>query len=97
MEELTIYTLISMIRSFSNEITIKALAHKLGISYSTLARCKNGIWPPSITFDAMKNVIDGCLAGSGVPSRLTLDIFPIMYSNKALIELGRWIHEEWTK
>lgn len=42
-------------------------------------------------------IIDGCLAGSGVPSRLTLDIFPIMYSNKALIELGRWIHEEWTK
>ena len=62
MEELTIYTLTSMIRSFSNEITTKALAHKLGISYSTLARCKNGIWPPSITFDAMKNVIDGCLA-----------------------------------
>lgn len=62
MEKLTIYTLVSMIRSFSNEITIAALASKLGISYSTLSRCKNGIWSPSITFDAMKSVIDGCLA-----------------------------------
>ena len=62
MEALTIHTLITMIRSFSNEITTTGLARKLGISYSTLARCKNGVWPPSITFDAMKSIFDGCLS-----------------------------------
>jgi len=42
-------------------------------------------------------IIDGCLACSGVPSRMTMDIFAMMYTNKALIELGRWIHDEWNK
>ena len=42
-------------------------------------------------------IIDGCLASSGVPSRMTMDIFSMGYANKALVELGRWIHEEWNK
>lgn len=60
MGELNIYTLTSMIRGFSNEVTVKWLSFELGISYSTLARCKNGVWPRSVKFDAMKAVFDRC-------------------------------------
>lgn len=60
MEEMNIYTLLTIIRGFSNEITVRALADKLSISYSTLARCKNGAWPRSITRDAMRAVIEEC-------------------------------------
>lgn len=60
MEEMNIYTLLTIIRGFSNEITVRALSNDLGISYSTLARCKNGVWPRSVTRDAMKNVLDDC-------------------------------------
>ena len=42
-------------------------------------------------------IIDGCSAASGVPSRMTMDVFSQLYGNKLLIELGRWIHEEWKK
>lgn len=41
--------------------------------------------------------IDGIIASSGIPSRMTMDIFHQMYANKLLIELGRWIHSEWKK
>jgi len=54
LEEITIHTLTQLIRGFSNEITAKGLASQLGVSYSTLARCKNGVWPRSITNDALR-------------------------------------------
>lgn len=60
VEGLNIYTLLTIIRGFSNDITVRALAADLGISYSTLARCKNGVWPRSITLDAMRTVLDDC-------------------------------------
>lgn len=60
MSELNIYTLLMMVRGFSNEVTVNWLASQLGISYSTLARCKSGAWPRSVTFDAMKGVFDVC-------------------------------------
>ena len=60
MNELNINTLILTIRSFSNEVTVNWLADELGISYSTLARCKNGQWPRSITIVAMENVLETC-------------------------------------
>ena len=60
MDEMNIYTLLTIIRGFSNEITVRALSDKLSISYSTLARCKNGAWPRSITRDAMRAVIEEC-------------------------------------
>lgn len=41
--------------------------------------------------------IEGAEAASGIPSRMTCDIWPQLYGNKLLIELGRWIHEEWKK
>ena len=43
------------------------------------------------------DIIDGMTAASGVPSRLTMDVFFQLYANKLLIELGRWIHTEWNK
>ncbi|MBQ9002642.1 MAG: hypothetical protein IJ087_12390 [Eggerthellaceae bacterium] len=60
MENLTIQTLNLMVRGFSNEVTVNWLASKLGVSYSTLARCKNGVWPRSVTRQAMRGVFDEC-------------------------------------
>ena len=60
MEKLTIQTLNMMVRDFSNEVTVNWLASKLGISYSTLVRCKNGVWPRSVTLGAMLGVFDEC-------------------------------------
>lgn len=60
MDNLNIYTVLMMIRGLSNEITVRGLSNDLGISYSTLARCKNGVWPRSITFDAMRVVLEDC-------------------------------------
>jgi DNA-directed RNA polymerase beta subunit len=39
--------------------------------------------------------ICGLTASSGIPSRLTMDVFPQIYGNKLLIELGRWVHKTW--
>ena len=60
MNELTIYTLTLLVRGFSNEITVRGLASRLNISYSTLARCKNGKWPRSVTIDSMRSVFEEC-------------------------------------
>ena len=60
MNELNIYALLMAIRGFSNEITVRGLSDKLGISYSTLARCKNGKWPRSVTLEAMRDVLEEC-------------------------------------
>ena len=60
MEEPTIQNLLTAIRGFSNEVTVRALADKLGISYSTVSRCKNGLWPRSLTLGAMLSVLDEC-------------------------------------
>lgn len=69
MNELTIYTLTLLVRGFSNEITVRGLASRLNISYSTLARCKNGKWPRSVTIDSMRSVFEECreryFAGDG--------------------------------
>ena len=55
MTKLTIYQITTVLRGFSNQVTVERLSADLGISYSTLARCKNGKWPRSITFRAIKN------------------------------------------
>ena len=55
MTKLTIYQIIAVLRGFSNQVTVERLSSDLGISYSTLARCKSGKWPRSITFRAVKN------------------------------------------
>lgn len=60
MHDVDIYTLLMAIRGFSNEITVRGLADKLGISYSTLARCKNGVWPRSMKLGAMRDVLEEC-------------------------------------
>ena len=60
MRDVDIYTLLMAIRGFSNEITVRGLADRLGISYSTLARCKNGIWPRSLKLSAMRDVLEEC-------------------------------------
>ncbi|MDO4536865.1 MAG: hypothetical protein Q4B54_01805 [Coriobacteriales bacterium] len=60
MEQPTIHTLVMMIRGFNNAVTVKGLAAQLDISYSTLARCKNGVWPRAITFDAMRGALYDC-------------------------------------
>lgn len=39
----------------------------------------------------------GAIPASGIPSRMTEDIFPMIYGNKLLIELGRWIHKTWNE
>ncbi len=41
--------------------------------------------------------IEGAEAASGIPKRMTCDVWMQLYSNKLLIELGRWVHEEWKK
>lgn len=60
MNRLNIHALLMAIRGLSNQITVRGLADALNISYSTLARCKNGVWPRSITVGAMHDVLDGC-------------------------------------
>ena len=57
---LNIYTVTQVFRAFSNDMTVQELAALLNVSYSTLARCKSGICPPSITFRALKNTFDHC-------------------------------------
>lgn len=42
-------------------------------------------------------IIDGCCASFGIPKRMTMDVWQQMATNKALVELGRWIHSEWKK
>ena len=60
MHDVDIYALLMAIRGFSNEITVRGLADKLDISYSTLARCKNGVWPRSLKLSAMRDVLEEC-------------------------------------
>lgn len=60
MRDVDIHTLLMAIRGFSNEITVRGLADKLGISYSTLARCKNRVWPRSMKLSAMRDVLEEC-------------------------------------
>lgn len=60
MNDITIYTLTLLVRGFSNEVTVRGLASRLNISYSTLARCKNGKWPRSVTIDSMRSVFEEC-------------------------------------
>ena len=43
------------------------------------------------------DIIDGINSANGVCDRLTIDVFYQLYANKLLIELGRWIHDEWKK
>ena len=60
MCQLDAHTLTMVIRGFSNEITVRWLADKLCVSRSTLARCKNGAWPPSITLEAVYGAFEEC-------------------------------------
>ena len=61
MDDLSIHTLITIICGFSNATTMKALADKLGISYSTLNRSnKSGKWPRSVAIESMRMVFDEC-------------------------------------
>lgn len=60
VEDPTIYTLLGAIRDFNNEVTVRALSDKLGVSTSTLMRCKNGRWPRSLKPHAMQSVLDRC-------------------------------------
>lgn len=60
MADLNIHTLVVAIRGLSNEITVRGLSSDLGISYSTLNRCNKGVWPRSVTLDAMRGVLESC-------------------------------------
>ena len=55
MTKLTIYHITTVLRGYSNQVTVERLSADLGVSYSTLARCKSGKWPRSITFRAIKS------------------------------------------
>lgn len=60
MSQPNVYTLTCMVREFNNQLTVRALSEKLGISRSTLSRCKNGVWPRSIKLEAMRTVFEEC-------------------------------------
>ena len=57
--------------------------------------CSNDEAPRS---EFRKNeIVDGCCAAFGIPKRMTMDVWQQLATNKALVELGRWIHSEWKK
>lgn len=61
MDGPSIQNLIAVIRGFSNETTMQALANKLDISYSTLNRAnKSGKWPRSVAHQDMRALFDEC-------------------------------------
>ncbi len=53
MQELNIDTIIKILRSLNNQITVVRLSSDLDVSPSTIARCKSGKWPHSITLSAL--------------------------------------------
>jgi hypothetical protein len=42
-------------------------------------------------------IVEAVMTPTGIISRMTADIYPIMYSNKVLVELGKQIREIYEK